>query len=245
MTTTLAPSPPKHDRPGPGPERQGCRVVARPDPDYADERRLVAALRRGDEAAFAWLLDRHDASLRRVASTFVRTGASAEEVVQETWLAVIAGIDRFEERSTVKTWVFRILMNIARTRGAREHRMVPFADLAPDPDDDAPAFAPDRFRGALSLSTGHWRPGAGPAPWDEQPEERLSASQTLDAVREAIAALPDRQRAVISLRDVDGWTAAEVCDLLDLSEVNQRVVLHRARARVRQALEDSYRGTDP
>jgi RNA polymerase sigma-70 factor, ECF subfamily len=202
----------------------------------------VAALQRRDEAAFAWLLDRHDASLRRVASTFVRTGASADEVVQETWLAVIAGIDRFEERSTVKTWVFRILMNIARTRAVREQRMVPFADLGPDPDDDAPSFAPERFRGTLSLYTGHWRPGAGPTAWDEQPAERLEATETLAAVREAIAALPDRQRAVISLRDVDGWTAAEVCDLLDLSEANQRVVLHRARARVRQALEDEFEG---
>ena len=127
--------------------------MAAPSVDFTDERRLVAALRRRDEAAFAWLLDHHDASLRRVASTFVRTGASAEEVVQETWLAVIAGIDRFEARSTVKTWVFRILMNIARTRATREHRMVPFADLGPDPDDAAPAFAPERFRGTFSLYT--------------------------------------------------------------------------------------------
>jgi len=218
--------------------------VAAPFVDFTDERQLVAALRRRDEAAFAWLLDRHDASLRRVASTFVRTGASADEVVQETWLAVIAGIDRFEERSTVKTWVFRILMNVARTRATREHRTVPFADLAPDADDEAPAFAPDRFRGTFSLYTGHWRPGAGPAPWDEQPAERLAAADTLAAVRDAIAALPDRQRAVISLRDIDGWTAAEVCDLLDLSEANQRVVLHRARARVRQALEDRFEAAD-
>lgn len=218
--------------------------MPQPSEDFDDERRLVAALRRRDEAAFAWLLDRHDASLHRVASTFVRTGASVDEVVQETWLAVIAGIDRFEERSTVKTWVFRILMNIARTRAVREHRMVPFADLAPDPDDDAPAFAPDRFRGTLSLSTGHWRPGAGPAPWDEQPAERLEAAENLALVRRAIADLPDRQRAVISLRDLDGWTATEVCDLLDLSEANQRVVLHRARAKVRQALEDRFEAAD-
>jgi len=207
--------------------------------DYRDDHQLVAALRRRDEAAFTWLLDRHDASLRRVASTFVRTGASAEEVVQETWLAVLAGIDRFEERSTVKTWVFRILMNVARSRGGREHRMIPFADLGPDPDDDAPSFAPERFRSGVRYH-GHWRAGAGPAPWDEQPAERLLAVETLAVVRQAVADLPDRQRAVISLRDVDGWTAAEVCDLLDLSEANQRVLLHRARARVRQALEDAY-----
>jgi len=208
--------------------------------DFTDERQLVAALRRRDDAAFAWLLERHDASLRRVATTFVRTGSSADEVVQETWLAVIAGIDRFEERSTVKTWIFRILMNLARTRGVRESRTVPFGDLGPDPDDDRPSFAPERFRGRLSLAPGHWRVGAGPAPWDEQPDEHLAAAETLVTVRQAIAALPDRQRAVISLRDVDGWTAAEVCDLLDLSEGNQRVLLHRARARVRQALEDRH-----
>jgi RNA polymerase sigma-70 factor (ECF subfamily) len=212
--------------------------VAQPHADFTDERRLVAALRARDESAFAWLLDRHDASLRRLAATFVRTGASAEEVVQETWLAVIEGIDGFEERSTVKTWVFRILMNVARSRSVREHRMVPFADLGPD--DDTPAFAPDRFRGAPSLHSGHWRPGAGLAPWDEQPAQRLETAETLTAVRTAIAALPDRQRAVIGLRDGAGWSAAEVCARLDLSEVNQRVLLHRARARVRQALEDAY-----
>lgn len=212
--------------------------MATPSEDFDDERLLVAALRRRDEVAFAWLLDRHDASLRRVASTFVRTGASAEEVVQETWLAVIAGIDQFEERSTVKTWVFRILMNVARTRATHEHRMVPFADLGPAAD-DAPAFAPERFRTGLRYR-GHWREGAGPTPWDEQPVERLQARETLALVQRAIADLPERQRAVISLRDVDGWSSAEVCDLLDLSEGNQRVLLHRARARVRQALEDRF-----
>ncbi len=136
-------------------------------------------------------------------------------------------------------------MNVARSRGVRERRTVPFTELGPDTDDDAPSFAPERFRGRLSLAPGHWRVGAGPAPWDEQPAERLAAIETLVAVRQAIAELPDRQRAVISLRDVDGWTSAEVCDLLDLSEGNQRVLLHRARARVRQALEDRYQAAAP
>jgi len=122
---------------------------------------------------------------------------------------------------------------------------VPFTDLAADPDDQAPSFAPERFRGRVSLATGHWRVGAGPAPWDEQPAERLAATETMARIRQAIAELPDRQRAVISLRDVDGWTGAEVCDLLDLSEANQRVLLHRARARVRQALEDQYAEREP
>lgn len=206
--------------------------------DFSDDGQLVEALRRRDEAAFVWLLDRYDASLRRVARTFVRTGASADEVVQETWLAVVTGIDRFEMRSTVKTWVFRILMNVARTRSVREHRNVPFSDLAAEAGEDAPSFAPDRFRSGLRLYRGHW--DRGPEPWEEQPAERLEAAEALATVRRAIAALPDRQRAVVTLRDIDGWTAAEVCDLLEVSEANQRVLLHRGRGRVRQALEDAY-----
>jgi RNA polymerase sigma-70 factor (ECF subfamily) len=223
------------------PERQGCETVASETTvDFADDGQLVEALRRRDETAFVWLLDRYNASLRRVATNFVRTGASADEVVQETWLAVLAGIDRFEMRSTVKTWVFRILMNVARTRGVREHRNVPFSDLAPERGEDAPSFAPDRFRSGLRLYRGHW--DRGPEPWEEQPAERLEAAETLATVRGAIAQLPDRQRAVVTLRDIDGWTAAEVCDLLELSEANQRVLLHRGRARIRQAVEDAYGG---
>ncbi len=205
--------------------------------DFSDDHLLVDALRRRDEAAFVWLLDQYDASLRRVAVGFVRTPSVADEVVQETWLAVITGIDRFEMRSTVKTWVFRILMNQARTRGVREHRTVPVAYLV---DGDGPSFDPLRFRGRLSPSPGHWIAGEGPAPWEEQPAARLEAAETMAVVRAAIADLPERQRTVISLRDVDGWTAAEVCDLLEVSEANQRVLLHRARARVRQALEDEF-----
>jgi RNA polymerase sigma-70 factor (ECF subfamily) len=207
--------------------------------DFSDDRLLVEALRRRDESAFGWLLDRYDAPLRRVARGYVRTPSVADEVVQETWLAVITGIDRFEMRSTVKTWVFRILMNQARSRGTRESRSVPFADLA---EDGGPSFDPLRFRGRISLYPGHWASGEGPAPWEEQPASRLEAAETMAIVRTAISALPDRQRTVISLRDIDGWSAAEVCDLLDLSEANQRVILHRARARVRQAIEDDFVG---
>jgi len=204
-----------------------------------DDEALVTALRQGDETAFAWLLDRYDASLHRVAAGFVRSAEVADEVVQETWLAVVTGIDRFELRSTVKTWLFRILMNQARTRGARESRQVP-VDVGAE---DAPAFDPARFRGWLRPHPGHWLAGAGPAPWEEEPAARLESQETMAVVRAAIAALPERQRTVISLRDVVGWTAAEVCDLLDLSEANQRVILHRARARVRQALEDEHVGS--
>ena len=206
--------------------------------DFGDDRALVDALRRRDDDAFAWLLDTYDATLHRVAAGFVRTPASADEVVQETWLAVITGIDRFEMRSTVKTWVFRILMNQARTRGTREARV----DVVADVEDDTASFDPRRFRGGIGPLKGHWRKGAGPAPWDDQPAERLASAETLALVASAISELPARQRMVISLRDVDGWSADEVCDLLDLSEANQRVVLHRARARVRQALEDELAG---
>jgi RNA polymerase sigma-70 factor (ECF subfamily) len=228
----------------PGPERQRCETVAsRTTVDFTDDGQLVEALRRRDEAAFVWLLSRYDASLRRVAKNFVRTSASADEVVQETWLAVVAGVDRFEMRSTVKTWIFRILMNVARSRGGREHRSVPFSDLGPEPGEDTPSFAPDRFRSGFRRYRGHW--ARGPEPWEEQPAERLEAAETLATVRGAIAELPDRQRAVVTLRDIDDWTAAEVCDLLELSEANQRVLLHRGRARVRQALEDSFMARGP
>jgi RNA polymerase sigma-70 factor, ECF subfamily len=216
--------------------------VATAGGDFSDDRLLVDALRRRDESAFTWLLDRYDASLRRVARGYVRTPSVADEVVQDTWLAVITGIDRFEMRSTVKTWVFRILMNQARSRGVRESRSVPLADLT---EDSGPSFDPLRFRGRLSPYPGHWASGEGPAPWEEQPASRLEATETMAIVSAAIAALPERQRTVIALRDIDGWTSAEVCDLLDLSEANQRVILHRARSRVRQAIEDDFVGARP
>jgi RNA polymerase sigma-70 factor (ECF subfamily) len=208
--------------------------------DYSDDPTLVDALRRRDEAAFAWLLDQYDGSMRRVALSFVPNAAVADEVVQETWLGVVRGIARFEGRSSVKTWIFRILMNIGRTRGERERRSVPFAN---GPDDDAPSFPLDRFRTPPSAYPRHWsRP---PAPWDEQPAEALLSAETLGLVRDAIDRLPASQRTVMRLRDMDSWTSTEVCELLDLTEANQRVLLHRARARVRQALEDYFVGPIP
>jgi RNA polymerase sigma-70 factor (ECF subfamily) len=209
--------------------------------EYGDDVLLVEALRRGDESAFSWLIDRYHRPLRRTAISFVGSDATADEVVQETWLAVIAGIDRFEGRSSVKTWLYRILMNIARTRGARERRSIPFSSAAPEPDSAEPSFSPDRFR-ARGFAAGHW--SVPPEPWDELSDDRLLAAETMDRLRDAIAALPDRQRAVLTLRDVDGLGAAEVCELLELTEANQRVLLHRARARVRQALEDQLMGAD-
>ncbi len=206
---------------------------------------LVEALRRGDEAAFAWLVDRYDGSLRRLAFSFVSSRAVADEVAQETWLAVIEGIDRFEGRSSLKTWIFRILMNIARTGGAREHRSLPFSSVAGDRaevSNPEPTVPPERFDSRPGPLHGHWL--EPPEPWEQQPAERLLTTETLDRVRQNIVRLPAQQQTVITLRDVEGLTAGEVCDLLDLTPANQRVLLHRARARVRQGLEDYFAGVD-
>jgi RNA polymerase sigma-70 factor (ECF subfamily) len=209
--------------------------------DYSDEVILVSALRARDELAFAWLLDHYDASMRRVARSFVSNAAVVDEVVQETWLGVIRGIDRFEGRSSVKTWIFRILMNISRSRGAREARTVPFTtqELAPE---DSPSFAPDRFQGPGDAYPRHWL--TPPQPWDEQPGARLMSVETVELVRDAIEQLPRLQRSVITLRDIEGCSGTEVCSLLELTEANQRVLLHRARARVRQVLEDHFAQVD-
>ena len=204
---------------------------------FRDEASLVGALRRGDEAAFRQLVDAYDKQLRRLARAYVSTEAVADEVVQDTWLGVLQGIDRFEGRSSVKTWLFRILMNVARTRGVREQRIIPFSS-APTAlrDDDEPAFDPDRFRPPDDPQwPGHW--ATFPSRWEEQPESSLLADETLDVVRAAIETLPPAQREVLTLRDLEGWTSVEVCNTLDLSETNQRVLLHRARARIRRALE--------
>src|SRR4051812_12216590 len=203
-----------------------------------DDERLLEALRQGDEDAFMALVDRYGALMLRVASMYVRTPAVAEEVVQETWLAVFEGVGRFEGRSSLKTWIFRILSNRAKTRGEREARCLPFSSCrAPGEDDDAgPAVDAHRFLGAEHRQwPGHW--AAAPGDWSTVPDERLLARETLERIRDAIAGLPDRQQEVIVLRDVEGWTAEEVCHALAVSEVIQRVLLHRARSKVRGALE--------
>jgi RNA polymerase sigma-70 factor, ECF subfamily len=217
----------------PGPTAAPPPAAPAPDRDAA----LLAALRAGDESAFVTLVTRYHASLRRVARAYVSTDAVAEEVVQETWLAVIDGLDRFEQRSTLKTWLFHILTNRAKTRGVRERRSVPFASLRPA--DDEPAVAPERFQGDGDKWPGHW--AAPPRPW-EDPERRLAALEARERLREAIGALPTVQQAVLTLRDVEGLESEEVCALLDLSPGNQRVILHRARARVRDALEAYMEG---
>jgi RNA polymerase sigma-70 factor (ECF subfamily) len=198
--------------------------------------RLVEALRAGDEAAFAALMRRYGAGMLRVAQMYVSSRAVAEEVVQEAWLGVLKGIDRFEGRSSLKTWLFRIVVNTAKTRGVREARSLPFSALA---DEGGEGTVPaDRFLGAGERFPGHW--AVPPASWGI-PEERLLAGETMDVVRRTIDSLPPAQRAVLTLRDVEGFSAEEVCNALDLTETNGRVLLHRARAKVRAALEEYLR----
>jgi RNA polymerase sigma-70 factor (ECF subfamily) len=199
-----------------------------------EDHELVQRLRDGDENAFAELIDRYGATMLRVAQMYVRDRATAEEVVQETWLAVLNGIDRFEERSSLKTWLFRILTNRAKTRGERDGRMVPFSSLAgANVDADEPAVDPDRFLGPDSPHPGAW--AAPPVGW---PQDKLLERETLDVIEMAINMLPEAQREVILLRDVDGWEPMEVSDVLGITDGNQRVLLHRARSKVRAALEE-------
>jgi RNA polymerase sigma-70 factor (ECF subfamily) len=217
-------------------------MTDRPATHASDEDlRVVQALRAGDESTFAMLVDRYRAPMLRVAQMYVSTRAVAEEVVQDAWVGVLRGLDAFEGRSSLRTWIFRILVNTAKTRGQREGRSTPFSSVWA-PSEDEPAVDPDRFfpddhpsqpRGWTSL----------PARWDVIPEERLLGNETLARIREAIDALPPNQREVIRLRDVLGWGSAEVCNALEISETNQRVLLHRARAKVRRALE-AYLGEE-
>jgi RNA polymerase sigma-70 factor, ECF subfamily len=200
---------------------------------------LVAALRAGDEEAFRRLVREWHAPLLRVAQIFVPSRSVAEDVVQETWVRVLGALDRFEGRSSLKTWVFRILVNTAKTRAQREGRVLPFSALQEPGRVPEASVDPDRFR----PEDDERFPGAWSSPPRELPEERLLAAETRQVIASAIDALPPSQRAVISLRDVEGWSSEEVRNALDVSEVNQRVLLHRARSKVRRALED-YLGGD-
>lgn len=200
------------------------------DPSEAD---VVAALRRGDAAAFARLVDAHHATMLRVARAMVRDAAVAEEVVQETWLAVLSGLDAFEGRSAVRTWMFRILANRASTRARREGRTVPFSAFAEDEGEPVEA---ERFD-----ATGHWV--TPPDRWKRTPEQLVGDAEVLARVERAIEALPERQRTVLWLRDVMGWSSDEVRNVLELSETNQRVLLHRARTKVRADLHAFLEGT--
>jgi RNA polymerase sigma-70 factor (ECF subfamily) len=196
----------------------------------------LEALRAGDEAAFLALVRRHHGAMVRVAQIYVGNRAIAEEVAQEAWVGALKGLERFEGRASLKTWLFRILINGATKRAARERRSVPFSALQPPEtsDTEEPVEA-DRFLDAGHRWANHWR--SPPQSWDGIPETRLLSKETLALVEESIETLPPQQRDVIWLRDVSGWTAAEVCNVLQLSETNQRVLLHRARSKVRRDLE--------
>lgn len=204
-----------------------------------EETRLVQALRGGDESAFVLLTNKYHNGLVRLAMVYVSDRAVAEEVAQETWLAVLEGIGRFEGRSSLKTWLFRILANRARTRAVRERRTIPFSELAPGESSISsyePAVDPERFLPADDpLWPHHW--ATPPVSWGESPEKILLARETRAYVDRAIAALPAAQQLVITMRDIEGLSAEETCNSLGISETNQRVLLHRARSRVRQALE--------
>jgi RNA polymerase sigma-70 factor, ECF subfamily len=212
-------------------------VVPLPEtaPAAASDAELLDRLRARDESAFMELVDRYHQSLVRLAMSFVSTRTAAEDVAQETWLGVLNGIDRFEGRSSLKTWLFRILVNRAKTRGVRDSRCVPFSALAREAEEDeGPSIEPERFQDHEHRWAGHW--SAPPQNWGG--EERALAGETREVIRRAIEKLPPAQRTVISLRDVEGLDSEEVCALLELSEGNQRVLLHRARTKVRRALED-------
>jgi len=206
----------------------------------SDDERVLAALRVGDEQAFLVLVQRLHPSMLHVALAFVPSRAVAEEVVQEAWLGVLKGLAQFEGRSSLRRWIFGILSNCARTRGVREARSVPLSSLGAE-DDSEPAVDPSRFRPPdHSHWPGHW--SSPPTPW---PEEQLLRREAVEAVERAIQDLPPGQRAVITLRDIQGCESAEVCDVLGISEGNQRVLLHRARSKVRAHLERRLQAEKP
>jgi RNA polymerase sigma-70 factor, ECF subfamily len=193
---------------------------------------ILECLRAGDEGAFTALVDEHHGTLVRLALVFVSSRAVAEEVVQETWVGVLNGLGDFQGRSSLKTWIFRILTNRAKTRGVREGRSVPFSALGDGDEDREPAVDPSRFQ-----SNGRW--ASPPRRWDRDTPERLAMrQQAVHKLKDAIDLLPPNQRAVLVLRDVDGLGSGEVCNVLEISETNQRVLLHRARSRLRSVLED-------
>jgi len=197
-----------------------------------DDIDVVDALRRGDEAAFRQVVLQYNAALVRTARSFVRSNALAEEVAQDTWLAVIRGLGAFEGRSSFKTWLFRILVNQARTRGQREARTTASGSFL---EEDEASVSASRFNDMDARWPRHWR--ASPTDWGLLPEATLESAETRSVIEAAIDALPSNQRQVITLRDIDGFDTREVSTALELTEGNQRVLLHRARSRVRAALE--------
>ncbi|MDH5562885.1 MAG: sigma-70 family RNA polymerase sigma factor [Nitrospirota bacterium] len=211
------------------------------DPLPRDEASLVRALQDGDETVFSAVMDQYSGSLLRLAMAYVPSRAVAEEVVQETWIGVLEGIGRFEGRSSFKTWVFRILTNRAKTRGTRERRYEPFGLAGVDSEKDEGSSLEDSLFVAEGSGSGHWVDP--PQGWEaDTPERALLSKECRIAIEEAINGLPDNQRQVITLRDVEGVSAEEVCNILTISETNQRVLLHRARTKVRRVLDPYVRG---
>src|SRR5690349_5654772 len=200
---------------------------------------IVGRLRERDEKAFVALVDSWSRGMLRAARAYVATAESAEDVVQETWLAVLRGIDRFEGRSSLRTWVYRILVNIAKTRGVQDSRTVPVPDFTPGlaGDDTGPTVDPSRFRGPDDPYPGHWK--EFPKPWPPV-ETEIAQREVRSRIAGAVGELPHRQRIVITLRDIEGYSSDEVCTILAISAANQRVLLHRARAAVRGRLEEYF-----
>jgi RNA polymerase sigma-70 factor (ECF subfamily) len=201
-----------------------------------EDLRLVAQLHAGDQDAFMMLVERLQPAMLRIARMYVSSRAIAEEVVQDAWLGVLRGLNAFEGRSSLRTWIFRILVNTAKSRGMRESRSIPFSSVWSPDEETEPSVPSERFLADDHARwAGHW--ASEPASWETVPEDRLLSKETLAAVAKVIDTLPPNQREVIRLRDVLGWTSEEVRNALDLTETNQRVLLHRARARVRRELE--------
>jgi RNA polymerase sigma-70 factor (ECF subfamily) len=225
----------RHRRPGPAAGEGGATEWV-----VVDDRELVGALRAGDEGAFEELVGTYHAAMVRVASFYVGSRAVAEEVAQETWMVVIRGIDKFEGRSSVKTWMFGILTNQARRRGERERRTVPFSSIGVGDEDAEPGLEPERFRPPSDRWAGHW--SDPPRPWSDAVGEQLEQAETRAIVFAAIQSLPPNQRDVIALRDVEGWSPEDVSAALGITDGNQRVLLHRARVRIRAILDRHFQG---
>ena len=200
---------------------------------------LIDSLRAGDEATFAHLVREWSPAMLRLARQFVSTNQSAEDAVQDAWVGMLKGLSRFEGRASLRTWTFSILVNRAKSRGVRESRTVVNLGAAGD-GNDGPTVDPDRFRGPDDRYPGGWTPDGVPQPW-HQPEKRVIARETQRLIDQALEYLPARQRLVVTMRDVQGFSADEVCDLLKLTPGNQRILLHRGRGALRATLEEYYR----
>ena len=205
------------------------RGTIAPSEDAATVERLLA----GDEMTFMMLVDQHQPAMLRLAQMYVSSRAVAEEVVQEAWIGILKGLAAFEGRSSLRTWMYKIVTNVAKTRGVREGRSLPFSSLTGEHDDPVD---PSWFQGSGDPFPGGWR--TFPDDWRAIPEDRLLGRETLDHISRALDGMPAMQAEVVRLRDVQGWSSEEVCNALDLSETNQRVLLHRGRSRIRRELDD-------